>query len=416
MARSFYQELNSLDKSADKMMNMLTAVAMDITLVDTWASVLSKVTTYGAREYFSKDRKEAEAHGIDERAIQELEMLTDSSPRFRNIDREPWHIAGLKDIFVTECRKEYVMKLGGLDPLTQLGAMTGFSVEGHDADDFNLYNPEVWTAWSKRRGANAVGKGGVKSGKTNSFLTFSEYHLKKGYRVASNVYVDTENVPAEFKGYRFCPTLSSQLREICYARKDGVECLVGYDEGGLYWNKIQTVQPRNIDQSKLLVTYGKFHTNVWFIAHFESMVPTIMATTAVLELDKTTPSTGYISIKEGMKLSYRPIINIPPTVLPYDPDQFQYFRIDLHVDSLFEFASSLTGGEEQWDEILDYVKRHAGERTEEAIDPKVFARELHKTYHVPVRQIAAIMSKPKSTIYDWVKDVSWQSDKELAET
>lgn len=417
MAQNFFKEIHELDKPVDKMLDLLTAVAKNRILLEKWAGVLRKISVEGAVAYFDDDPEDAESKGIDEDALKELEMLSESSAEYRDVDKEPWHIPGLRDVFVTELRKEYMAHLDGLDPLTELGAMSGgIGGDEKNADDWNLYNPDTWTAWSRRRGANAVEEGGVKSGKTNTALLIAEYHLLKNYRVVANIFVDTEEVPAQLKGFRYCPNLSSQLREICYARKAGLEVLLDYDEGGLYWNKIQTIQRPNIDQSKLLLCYGKFHANVWFISHFGSAIPTIMATTAVMELKKTTPSTAFVSIKEGMKLSPRHIINVPETTLPYDPDQFQYFDLDMHVDSLFEFASTLTGEEDQWDEILKYVKSHAGERSEDEVDPKSLARTLHRKYRAPVRQIAAIMSKPKSTIYDWVKDISTTPDIEPAET
>jgi hypothetical protein len=288
------------------------------------------------------------------------------------------------------------MKVNGLDALSQVGALS-FDA-GQEADRWDSVNPQVWVSWA-RRGANGLITGPVKSGKSNLALRISQYFLESGkYEVVSNIIVSQ---PPD--GYEYAPRLSAMLTKVCEARLRNKECLVVFDEGGLYWAKLETIRPRNIDLAKLVLTYGKMHVNMLYISHYAEMVPTLVAKTSVATFEKRSHKQVFVTISEGIKLRARLLTSVPETTLRYSPDELQWFSIDMSLDELFSYISSIPEGADQWRSLLEYVRHHAGEVSEEEPDPKAIAKWLKKKGQSE-RQIASLVGRSNSTVHSWISE------------
>jgi hypothetical protein len=222
--------------------------------------------------------------------------------------------------------------------------------------------------------------------------------MDRGYLVVSNIAVS--EAPRD---YVYASTLSSMLIATCQTRLEGREICLILDEGALYWHKIQTVMKMNVDLSKLLMCFGKLHIVLCFICHEEEQVPGVIARMHCASWEKKDLTSVFVEITDGpLKLRPRLLTHVPPTALRYDPDQLQYFSLDLNIDELFNFMSNIPQGQNQWKLVIDYVHRHRGEQAEENLSPKEVALYLRKK-GLSEKKISEAIQKAPSTIHEWVK-------------
>jgi hypothetical protein len=383
-ARKLISELDSPHLTIDEMANILTLISVEESVLDRWLSALEQIHEKGAKEFYTQSPTQAQVVGLDSASIQLVDVANNA---------EPWFIEKVRRTFNMTCRIQFAKKMNKLDALSQIGALA--FEDPRDSEKWISVNPQAWTAWGTR-GSNAIIRGAVKRGKTNLALLFAEYFIAAGYQVISNVIV--VDPP---KGYTYCPKLSSMLVAVCDARLSGVDVLLLMDESNLFWQKIETIMPKNISLSKLILTFGKMHANLLFISHYEELVPTIVSKTAVAVFEKKAVKECFVTVTEGIKLRPKLLTAVPATTMKYDPDQLAYFSIDLSVDHLFDYMAALPGGTNQWKAVLDYVAKHRGETGEDQLDPKDIAKWLRK-HGRSERQIAEIVQRSPSTVHDWV--------------
>jgi len=383
-ARKLISELDRPQLTIDEMANILTLIAVDESTLDRWLSALEQIHEKGAKEFYKQSPTQAQAVGLDSMSIQQVDVGN---------NMEPWFIEKVRRSFNMTCRIQFAKKMNRLDALSQIGALA--FEDPRDSEKWISVNPLVWTSWAGK-GNNAVIKGAVKRGKSNLGLLFAEYFIRVGYRVVSNIIVT--GAPA---GYVYCPKLSGMLVAICDARAAGVEVIIVMDEANLFWQKIETIMPKNISLSKLILTFGKMHANLLFISHYEELVPTIVSKTCVASFEKKGIKEAYVTVTEGIRLRPKLLTAVPATTLKYDPDQLAYFSIDLSVDTLFNYMAALPEGTNQWKAVLDYVAKHRGETGEDQLDPKDIAKWLRKRGK-SVREVADIVQRPASTVQEWI--------------
>jgi len=109
----------------------------------------------------------------------------------------------------------------------------------------------------------------------------------------------------------------------------------------------------------------------------------------------------FIEVNEGIQIRPRLLTSVPSTNVKYDPDQLRYFSLDMDVNQLFDFMSSLLQGANQWKLVLDYVRNRKGETGEDALDPKKVALWL-KRRGQSERKIFELVQKSSSTVHGWV--------------
>jgi len=305
-------------------------------------------------------------------------------------------IPKLKAKFVDDARVQYNMTINSLDNLSRLGALTFDSDQ--DSEKWDVINPECWTAWG-RRGSIGVIRGKIKSGKTNLSLLLSQLFMAKGYTVVSNISV--VDAPKE---YIYASTLSAMLIATCEARLQNKEVFLVMDEAALFWNRIQTVMKANIDLSKLLMAIGKLHIILCFINHELEQTPGVISRMHCASWEKKDLTSVYVEISDGpLKIRPRLLTNLPACGLSYDPDALTYWSINMSVNELFDFMSSIPQGSNQWELVLDYVRRHGGETSEESVSPKEVAQFLRRR-GLSEGQIAKALSKSGGTIHLWVSE------------
>jgi hypothetical protein len=384
-ARKLIAELDRPLLTIDEMESMLMLVDVEQSVLKSWFYGLEQIVDKGAREFYRTSPAQAQTLGLDSSSVKEVDDEN---------DREPWFIPKMRRAFKSSCRQQFALKMNSLDALSQIGALA-FD-DGSSNEKWISVNPEAWTAWATR-GSNALVHGRVKSGKSNLSLLLAEGFLRAGFVVVSNIIVTGAPV-----GYVYVPKLSDMLKAICNARLAGKEVLILMDECNLYWQKIETIMPKNISLSKLVLTFGKMHGNLVFISHYSELVPSLVARTAVATFEKKSAKEVYVSISEGpIKIRPRLLTNVPACTLKYDPDQLAFFSIDLSVDKLFDFMSSIPEGENQWKAVLEYVAKHHGEIGEEQLDPKDIALWMRKRGK-SIREIASLVQRSPSTVHEWV--------------
>jgi len=384
-ARELLNKLNEPQLTVGEMCDLLCLVCKEMSALKLWTSSLTQIAERGARWFYKYAPTTAEQLGLDAETIK---IIDDE------IDRDPWQISRLRARFCNECRIQFAEKMNGLDALSQIGALA-FD-DPRDSERWQSVNPLVWTSWAGR-GNNAVVRGAVKRGKSNLALLLAEYFLATGkFEVVSNIIVTDPP-----KGYTYCPMLSSMFIAICNARLAGKEVLIALDEANLFWQKIETIMPKNISLSKLILCFGKMHSNLLFISHYEELIPTIVSRTAVANFEKKSIKECFVTISEGIRLKPKLLTGVPATTMKYNPDQLAYFAIDLSVDALFNFMASLPEKTEQWGAVLEYVEKHLGEVGEEQLDPKEVAVWL-KRRGKSERAIADLVQRSPSTVHDWV--------------
>jgi len=387
-ARQLIFELDRSYLSIDEMENILSLIDVERTVLQSWLHALERIHDIGAREFYRASPTQAQVIGLDSASI--LQVVDEN-------DFEPWLVERIRRTFRSAAREQFALKMAGLDALSQLGALS-FTDESMQEKWISI-NPLAWSAWGGR-GCNCLIHGRVKSGKTNLALLLAEHFLKVGFTVISNIKL-VSDAPA---GYIYCPSLSTMLIAVCNARLSGKEVLLIMDEANLFWQRIETIMPKNVSLSKLILCFGKMHCILCFISHYSELVPGIVAKTAVATFEKRDTTKAFVSIGEGpIKLKPRLLTGVPATTLHYDPDQLAYYSIDMSVDKLFDFMSTIPEGEDQWQAVLNYVGKHRGEIGEAQLDPKDIALWLRR-HGRSEREIAASVQKSPSTVHGWVKE------------
>jgi len=370
------------------MADILTVIAFEPSVLVTWLRGIDNIKNYGASGLLRDFPQDAKSLGVTEDTKDQLDEYN---------DREPWLIPSVREAYKGVVRTQFCLKMNQLDDLSQVGAIA-FTNDSDTADDWKLYgNSDVWTAWADERGNNAVVKGPVKKGKTNFTLLLGERFLAKGRIVIGNILVS--DAP---KNYIYCPNVSTMFEAICHAQLNGQRVVIIFDEGLMFWTKIQTIMPKNIDMAKLILCYGKCDANVIYVGHYASDVPTAVIRTCVATFEKMSIKNVLVNIIDGIKMRSRLITSVPPTTMKYPQEQFQYFSLDLVISDLFEFLSKTPEGKNQWELLLNYIQRHRGEFKEDSVEPKHVARFL-KTKGHSVSDIAGILEEPRSTVGSWTK-------------
>jgi len=383
--RKLLQKLNSSRLSSREMADLLALIARESSCLKSWTHALTQISFHGARAFARANPTAANDVGLDGLTVSQID---DSN------DKEPWMIPKLKAKFVDDARVQYNMTINSLDNLSRLGALTFDSDQ--DSERWDVINPECWTAWG-RRGSIGVVRGRIKSGKTNLSLLLSQLFMEKGYTVVSNVSV--VDAPKE---YVYASTLSSMLIATCEARLQNKEVFLVMDEAALFWNKLQTVMKANIDLSKLLMAIGKLHIVLCFICHELEQVPGVISRMHCASWEKKDLTSVFVEISDGpLRVRPRLLKNLPPTTLQYDPDSLTYWSINMSVNELFDFMSSIPQGSNQWELVLDYVKKHGGETSEESLNPKEVAQFLRRR-GLSEGAIAKTLNKSGGTIHLWV--------------
>jgi hypothetical protein len=272
-------------------------------------------------------------------------------------------------------------------------------LESETSDRWEMYNPSIWTSWHGR-GTKATLTGAIKFGKTNFSLLLGEMFLARGIDVKSNI-----SVKGAPMGYAYCSTLSTLLKSLCESRLAGHEVNIIFDEANLFWHKTESVRPRNVDLGKLALCFGKLHASLLFVSHYTSIIPTVIVQTAVARFQKTSIKSVWAEIEGGIKMSARVVSPVPGTSLRYDPDQMQWFVLDMDIERLFSFLGGLDPHKDQWTEILGYIKTHTGEMSDTEVDPKMIAQWLRRQGR-SMREIADILEKPLSTVGQWCRGMN----------
>ncbi|HEX9908726.1 MAG TPA: hypothetical protein VGB78_09745 [Thermoplasmata archaeon] len=391
--RKLLQKLNSPRLSSREMADLLSLIARESSCLKSWTHALTQISFHGARAFAKANPTAANDCGLDSLTLSQLD---DSA-------KEPWLIPKLKAKFVDDARVQYNMTINSLDNLSRLGALTFDSDQ--DSEKWDVINPLCWTAWG-RRGSIGVIRGKIKSGKTNLSLLLSQLFMAKGYTVVSNISV--VDAPKE---YVYASTLSAMLIATCEARLQNKEVFLIMDEAALFWNKIQTVMKANIDLSKLLMAIGKLHIILCFIVHEEQQTPGVISRMHCASWEKKDLTSVYVEISDGpLRLRPRLLTHAPPTTLSYDPDALTYWSINMSVNELFDFMSNIPQGSNQWELVLDYVKKHGGETSEESLSPREVAVYLRKR-GLSEGAIAKALNKSGGTIHLWVSEVEKGEEK-----
>lgn len=361
------------------------------TVLRTWLRLIDNIKEYGVRYLVENNSPIARDADLTKASLDTIDEFS---------DKEPYLIREIRDLFKAVVRELFATKMGLLDPLTQVGAIAFFG-DQETAEDWKASNPEVFISWAKR-GNDAVLKGKKKRGKTNFLLLLGEIATQYGFDIVGNVKV-FEPIPAN---YTYCPKLSDMLLAVCRSVKAGRNVLLLFDESALYWNKIEAVRPKNIDMNKLCLVFGKFHCNMVFCAHYDENIPPVVAKNAEAEFEKTATKNVYVHVKDGIKVGPKLITSVPATTWGYDPDQVQYFSLDMDVNNIFEWMSKIPDGVNQWDALTEYVTKHKGETGEKALTDEQVALFLKRTKKKSLGEIASILEKPRSTVQGMIERAS----------
>ena len=310
---------------------------------------------------------------------------------------EPWLCPIIRDQFKGTVGTQWTIRINGLDALSQVGAIISVD-DAETADQWAAISEKVWTSWAITQGNNAVVKGGVKKGKTNFALLLAEKFIAGGWVVVSNIYV--KDAPGN---YHYGPDLSTLLTIICEARLKGQNVLIIFDEAGLFWAKIDTVAKQSKELAKLLLVWGKCHANVCLISHYSSDIPSAVVRTIVAEFEKTSHKSVLVDIKDGIPIRPRLVTSVPPTTLVYNPDQVQSFDVNMICGELFDFASRIPEGVDQWRAILEYIPSHVITAKEEYKDHKSLAKAL-RAEGLTMGQIAKQLNEPKTNVVRWTSE------------
>lgn len=375
-----------------EMAEILTPVCTEPAKLKEWTEVLDKITIQGITETVRERPNVVQLFGLSKAG--KLMCYVGKTN-----DHDPWSVLPIQLAFITTVNVQFNQKLNALDPLTQIGAMRYFTPEDGGVDSWDLVNPAVWTSWHGR-GTKATLKGAIKYGKTNFALFIAERLIERNIDVKSNILI--KNPP---KNYTYCPDLSTLLQSICDSMRAGHEVAIIFDEANLFWHKTDTVRPRNVDLGKLALCFGKMHASLLFISHYTSIIPTVIVENSVAEFAKISIKTVRAEIRQGIKMTSRLVSPVPPTTLEYDPDQLAWFRLNLDIERLFNYMSSLSEDTNQWKAVSEYVEKHRNEMQDEDVEPRVIAEWLRRTRHMSIGEIADVVGRSKSTIHEWTKGI-----------
>jgi len=353
-----------------------------------WLTLIDNIRQHGVRVLVETDSQIARDADLTKESLAFID---------EHNDKEPYLIREISDSFKAVVRELFAMKIGLLDPLTQVGAIAFFG-DQETAEDWKASNPEVFISWAKR-GNDAVLKGKKKRGKTNFLLLLGELAIQYDFDIVGNVLV----LPPVPDRYTYASTLSKMLIAICKSVLRGKRVLLLFDEAGLYWNKIETVRPKNIDLNKLCLVFGKLYCNMVYCTHYDEGVPTLIAKNADAEFEKTAIKNVYVHIKDGIKVGPKLITSVPATTWNYDPDQLAYFSLDIDVNGLFEWMSTIPEGTNQWEALMAYVEKHRGESAELALTDEQVATFLKVKKKKSYGFIASALDRPRSTVQGMVE-------------
>lgn len=392
VAKNLAMELKSSYMTADKMMDILVPICAETSVMKQWVQKLDDIQAFGIRRIRKERAMTAETYGLDS---EEIDKCVDGSN-----DKEPWLVPPIRRAFTSTCRVQFNQMLTGLDPLTRIGAMRYFMPDDAGTDSWQMYNPEIWTSWHGR-GTKCIIRGPIKFGKTNFCLYLDELFLARGIDVKSNIAV--KNPPP---GYTYCATVSDLLTSVCKSRLANKEVTITFDEASMYWHKTDTVRPANVNLGKLALCFGKMHASMAFCSHYLSVIPTVIVQTSVAEFEKLSIKTVWVSIQSGIRMSARVVSPVPACTMAYDPDQLQWFSLDMDIEKLWRFMGAIDPvTKNQWEEIIEYVAAHKGEQEDADIEPKAIAQWLRRQGR-STPDIADILKKPKSTVIDWCRGLT----------
>jgi hypothetical protein len=411
--------------SADDMREIITVIAAQPRATDHWINCIQCIATNGVTYYLEDEESVCGVYPGDNPSNRE--RRADSREFFRRHphwqgriseyiphvwgvnreyvdawvtpanDREPWLLQPIRDEFKKDVGSQWTLRINGLDPLSQIGAMISVDDEGA-ADSWEAFSEEVWTKWAETKGNNAILKGGVKRGKTNFALLLAEKFMAKGWFVVGNIYV--KDAPTN---YQYCPDLSTMLTSICQARLKGLNVFIILDEAGLFWARIDTVAKQSRELSKLVLSYGKLRAILLTISHHASDLPAVVLKTSIAEFEKVSQKSVFVDINDGIKIRARLVSHVPATTLSYDPDQFQTFSVNMICAELWDFMSRIPDGTNQWEALIDYIPRHVITPREEYTDNKEAARILRAS-GMGVREIGRQLHEAKTTISRWTSE------------
>lgn len=422
-----YAKLRKAYLSSDEMREIITTISAQPGVTDYWNDHLMYIERNGILAGLEYDERFLELNqrnrdpdarydrGDLEREFHRLHPFfegrsTTYEPSYMGITRdyadnciddtnnfEPWLCPIIRDSFKAAVGTQWTLRITDLDPLSQVGAIISVD-DSESADQWAAISDDVWTKWADTQGNNAVLKGGVKRGKTNFVLLLAEKFIAKGWVVVGNIAV--KDAPSN---YHYGPNLSTMLTAICEARIKGLNVFIIFDEGSLFWAKIDTTAKRARELAKLLLVYGKCHANVCLISHSAADIPNAVSRTIVAEFEKTSTKNVYVDISDGIKLRPRLVTSVPATTLQYNPDQVQSYDVDMSCSQLFDFASRIPDGVDQWKAILEYIPSHVFSGDEFAIDNRDLAKAL-RAKGMGVREIARTIKEPKTTVSRWTSE------------
>jgi hypothetical protein len=382
-----------------EMTDLMRNVCVDSQVASEWRFVLTNIARYGFDEFIHRYPQQASQAGFDQSILEYVD---------ENNMMEPWLIEPLRNEFESMVEQQYIKRFGSLDDLTVL-ASTVIVDKGKYDNRWARYSADQWIDWSRTKGNNCVVKGPVKTGKTDLSLCLGQLAQADGADIKTNIYL-----PKPPPMWAYTTRLSTLVKSICQSKLRKKRVLFKLDEAGLFWARIDTIQSIPKDLSKLVLILGKLETNLIFISHFEELIPTIIRRTSVASFEKRTRTSAFVEIRAGdFKMEPQLVTHIPRTSIEFDMDQLAFFNRDVFVADLLEFVSNLNQGENQWEAVIGYVDKHAGESDEIGdISPKQVAQWIHKKKRnkMSIRQIAEIVEIPKSTVANWIGEVKRELD------
>ena len=382
-----------------EMTDLMRNVCIDSQVASEWRFVLTNIARYGFQEFIERYPSQASQAGFD-RSI--LEYVDE-----HNLS-QPWLIEPLRNEYESMVEQQYIKKIGSLDDLSVLASTVVVDKNRYD-NRWARYSADQWIDWSRTKGNNCVVKGPVKTGKTDISLNLGQLGQADGADIKANIFL-----PKPPPMWAYTTRLSSLVKSICESKLKKKRVIFLLDEAGLFWARIDTVQSVPKDLAKVVLVLGKLETNLVFISHFEELIPTIIRRTSVASFEKRTKTSAFIEIRAGdFKMEPQLVTHIPRTSIEFQQDQLAFFNRDMFVADLLEFVSNLNQGENQWEAVIGYVNKHAGESDEIAdISPKQVAQWIHhkKKGKMSIRQIAEIVEVPKSTVHTWVGEVERELD------
>jgi len=388
---------------AKEMTDLMRNVCIDSQVASEWRFVLTNIARYGFDEFLRRYPAQARQAGFDESILEYVD--SDSM-------MEPWLIEPLRNEFESMVEQQYIKRFGSLDDLTVL-ASTVIVDKGKYDNRWARYSADQWIDWSRTKGNNCTIKGPVKTGKTDISLSLGQLGQADGADIKTNIYL-----PSPLPCWAYTAKLSTLIKSICESKLRKKRVLFLLDEAGLFWARIDTIQSVPKDLSKVVLCLGKLECNLGFISHFEELIPTIIRRTSVASFEKRSLTSAFVEIRAGdFKMEPQLVTHIPRTTIPFDQDQLAFFNRDMFVADLLEFVSNIEQGESQWEAVIGYVNKHAGESDEIAdISPKQVAQWIHHKKNsggrsrMSIRQIAEIVEIPKSTVANWIGEVKKELD------